>query len=95
MRRLSRNQQTAKKGGDLTRDRIASFTQKQNKTYRDYKANINTGTNGFITDYRFDTAKMHVSQHIDELIEDEAAAYADNAYMSKRHRKNLKKQGCF
>ncbi|QQE12263.1 IS5 family transposase [Planctomycetota bacterium] len=84
------------KDGDSTRDRSASFTKKHGKTYHGYKASINASTDGFITDYRLDTAKVHDSQHIDELIEDEAVAvYADSAYMSKLRRKSLKNKGIF
>ena len=84
------------KDGDSTRDRSASFTRKHEKTYHGYKASINASTDGFITDYRFDTAKVHDSQHIDELIEHETVAvYADSAYMSKLRSQSLKSEGIF
>lgn len=72
-----------------TKDKTASYTKKNGRTYHGYKAHIATDTHGVITDYIFDTAKVHDSKHIDQLIKDEpngGAVYADSAYMA-RHRK--------
>ena len=43
--------------GSNTRDKTASYTKKNNRTYHGFKAHIATDTNGIIKDYRFDTAK--------------------------------------
>ena len=45
-------------------------------------------------DYRFDTARVHDSQHIDELIENEHhGVFADSAYMDKKRKARLHEQG--
>ena len=55
-----------------------------------------TDTNGMIKDYRFDTAKVHDSQHIDDLTVDEQhSVFADSAYMSADRKENLESRGIF
>jgi len=79
-----------------TKDPAASYTQKHGRTYHGYKAHIATDTRGVITDYVFDTAKVHDSKHIDELIEDEPhAVYADSAYMDQARKARLESEGVF
>jgi IS5 family transposase len=80
--------------GESTRDRTASFTKKHGRTYHGYKAHVNVSTDRLVTDYVFDTAKVHDSQHIDGLIEGETkAVYADSAYMDKRRSEDLAERG--
>lgn len=63
-----------------TKDQAASYTKKHGRTYHGYKPHIATDTRGMITDYVFDTAKVHDSKHIDQLVEGELeAGYADSA----------------
>ena len=79
-----------------TRDKAASFTQKHGRTYHGYKAHIATDAQGLVTDYRFDTAKVHDSKHIDQLIEGEQhSVYADSAYMDKARKARLEDEGVF
>lgn len=82
--------------GESTRDRGASFTKKHGRTYHGYKAHVNVSKDRIITDYIFDTARVHDSQHIDALIEAEpsgGAVYADSAYMDKRRSERLAERG--
>ena len=82
--------------GSNTRDRTASYTKKNDRIYHGFKAHIATDTNGIIKDYRFDTAKVHDSQHIDDLIADEQhCVFADSAYMSGERKKELEDKGVF
>jgi IS5 family transposase len=82
--------------GSNTRDETASYTKKNNRTYHGFKAHIATDTNGIIKDYRFDTAKVHDSQHIDDLTADEEhSVFADSAYMSNERKKTLEAKGIF
>lgn len=82
--------------GEKTRDGCATFTKKHGRTYHGYKAHIATDTQGIITDYRFDTAGVHDSQHADELLAQETqAAYADSAYMNQTRKKQLESRGLF
>ncbi len=81
-----------------TRDSEASFTKKHGRTYHGYKAHIATDRRGVIVRYRYDTAKVHDSQHFDALIADEpkgGAVYADSAYMSADRAEQLKHRGVF
>lgn len=87
---------TTKDGEGNSKDKAATHTRKHGRSYHGYKAHIATDTNGMIKDYIFDTAKVHDSKHIDQLIEDQTrggAAYADSAYMDKKRKKRLEKQG--
>ncbi len=80
--------------GQSTRDRCASFTNKGGRKYHGYKAHVNVSTDRFVTDYVFDSAKVHDSQHIDALIEQETTAvYADSAYMDKKRSRRLAERG--
>jgi IS5 family transposase len=82
--------------GTSTRDRTASYTKKNGRTYHGFKAHIATDTHGIIKDYRFDTAKVHDSQHIDDLTADEQhSVFADSAYMSSERKKHLESKGVF
>jgi IS5 family transposase len=82
--------------GSSTRDQTASYTKKHGRTYHGFKAHIATDTNGVIKDYRFDTAKVHDSQHIDELTADEDhRVFADSAYMSSDRKQELESRGVF
>ncbi len=81
-----------------TRDKAASYTKKHGKTYHGYKAHIATDAQGMITNYIYDTAKVHDSQHIDQLIEHETsggAVFADSAYMNKDRKVRLQEKGVF
>lgn len=82
--------------GTSTRDPAASFTKKHERTYHGYKAHIATDTRGMISDYVFDTAKVHDSKHMDPLIEGESkAVYADSAYMDQDRKARLEADGVF
>ena len=49
-----------------------------------------------IKDYRYDTASVHDSRHIDELTENEThSVYADSAYMDKKRKAALEKRDVF
>ena len=87
---------TSDDGLDNTKDKAASYTKKHGKTYHGYKAHVATDAHGVITDYVYDTAKVHDSQHIDQLIEGEnQAVFADSAYMNKDRKARLQKRGVF
>jgi len=77
-----------------THDPAATYTKNHGTLRHGYKAHIATDTRGTITDFVFDTAKVHDSNHIDQLTEQEkTAVYADSAYSSAERRKRLKEQG--
>jgi IS5 family transposase len=83
-------------GLSSTKDPSASYTKKHGRIYHGYKAHIATDTNGIIKDYRFDTARVHDSQHIDELIENEChSIFADSAYMDQKRKAELEGKGIF
>ena len=87
---------TAKDGLSSTKDKAASYTKKHGRTYHGYKGHIATDKNGMIKDYRYDTASVHDSRHIDELTENEThSVYADSAYMDKKRKAALEKRGVF
>jgi len=87
---------TTKDGFGSTKDKAASYTKKHGHTYHGYKGHIATDRNGMIKDYRFDTASMHDSKHIDDLIEDEThSVFADSAYMDKKRKARLQAEGIF
>jgi IS5 family transposase len=80
--------------GTSTRDEEASYTKKNDRTYHGYKGHIATDRNGVVKDFRFDTAKHHDSQYIDELTADERAlVVADSAYMSEEREERLRSRG--
>ena len=79
-----------------TKQKAASYTKKRGRTYHGYKAHIATDRVGMVKDYVFDTARVHDSKHIDQLIEDETkAVYADSAYMDQARKKRLEDAGVF
>ena len=79
-----------------TRDKTASYTKNRGRIHHGFKAHIAIDTNGIIEDYRFDTAKVHDSQHIDDLTTDEQhSVFADSAYMSDDRKKALESRGVF
>lgn len=89
---------TTKDGDGHSKEKAAGYTKKHGRTYHGYKAHILTDANGMIKDYVFDTAKVHDSQHIDQLIESESrggAVYADSAYMDKQRKARLESDGVF
>jgi len=82
--------------GSSTRDTTASYTKKNGKSYHGFKAHIATDTNGIIKNYRFDTARVHDSQHIDDLtVHEKHSVFADSAYMDSQRKKKLEDKGVF
>lgn len=76
--------------GVSTRDAEASFTRKAGQVRHGYKAHIATDRKGIIKDFRFTTAKVHDSRHIDDMIKKEKwAVFADSAYMDQAREKRL------
>jgi IS5 family transposase len=87
---------TAKDGISSTKDQAASYTKKHGRVYHGYKGHIATDHNGIIKDYRYDTARAHDSNHIDEFIEHEQhSVWADSAYMDKHRKAALEERGVF
>ena len=87
---------TTEDGLGSTKEPAASYTKKHGRTYHGYKAHIATDINGMATDYVFDTAKVHDSQHMDQLIENEdKGVYADSAYMNRQRKERLEAMGVF
>jgi IS5 family transposase len=87
---------TTEDGLGSTKQKAASYTKKHGRTYHGYKAHIATDAHGLITDYVYDTASVHDSRHIDQLIEDEKqAVFADSAYMDKDRKARLEKDDIF
>jgi len=79
-----------------TKDAGATYTRKHGKTYHGYKGHVATDPRGIVKEYRYDTAKVHDSRHIDDLIEQEkTAVYADSAYMDKDRKRALEARGVF
>lgn len=79
-----------------TKQKAATYTKKHGRTYHGYKAHIATDGQGLITDYIYDTACVHDSKHIDQLIEGEdQAVFADSAYMDKDRKARLEADGVF
>lgn len=77
-----------------THDPAATYTKNHGTLRHGYKAHIATDTRGMITDWVFDTAKVHDSNHIDQLTAKErTAVYADSAYSSKERRQRLEAEG--
>lgn len=77
-------------------DSDATYTSKRGVKHHGYKVHIATDTAGVIKDIRTTTAKVHDSQMIDELIEDETkAVFADSGYMSKERKRSLREKGIF
>jgi IS5 family transposase len=77
-----------------THDPAATYTKNHGTLRHGYKAHIATDTGGMIIDWVFDTAKVHDSNHIDQLTAGETTAvYADSAYASEARRAQLKAEG--
>lgn len=77
-----------------TKDPCATYTRNHGTLRHGYKAHIATDTRGMITDWTFDTAKVHDSNHIDQLTRDErTAVYADSAYSDQERRARLAGDG--
>jgi IS5 family transposase len=77
-------------------DSDATYTSKRGVKHHGYKVHIATDTAGVIKEIRTTTAKVHDSQMIDELIEDETKAiFADSGYMSKERKRALRAKGIF
>jgi transposase, IS5 family len=77
-----------------THDPAATYTKNHGTLRHGYKAHIATDTRGMITDWVFDTAKVHDSNHIDPLTATETkVVYADSAYSSKERRQRLRAEG--
>ena len=67
-----------------TRDGCATYTRNHGTLRHGYKAHLATDTRGLITDWVFDSARPHDSNHVEHLTREEASAvYADSAYRSK------------
>lgn len=80
--------------GESTRDRGASYTRKHGRTHHGYKAHVNVSHDRLVTDDVFDTAKVHDSQHIDQLIEGEGeSVHADSAYTNQQRSAELAERG--
>ena len=77
-----------------THDAAATYTKNHGTLRHGYKAHMATDTRGMIIDWVFDTAKVHDSNHIDQLTANETkAVYADSAYSSKERRQRLQANG--
>lgn len=82
--------------GSSTRDKTASYTQKNGRIHHGFKVHIATDTNGLIKDYRFDTANVHDSHHFDALVaEEKHSVFGDSAYMDRERQKELESKGIF
>ena len=68
-----------------TRDGCGTYTKNHGTLRFGYKAHLATDTRGLITDWLFDTARVHDSNHIDDPLTagESSAVYADSAYRSK------------
>lgn len=78
------------------KDVDATWTKKHGKSHYGYKLSINIDNqNKLIRKYKTDTAKVHDSQHIDELIDTlntNANLYADSGYAGKPIKDKLNEQ---
>ena len=75
-------------GKPKSRDKEASFTKKNGRSYHGYKGHIETSTKGdYILNTTFTTAKVHDSQQQNALLTgDETLAFGDSAYgMSEKN----------
>lgn len=79
-----------------TRDRAASHTRMYGRTYLGFKGYVAADVQGFVRDWRFDTAATHESRYFDRLVKDEqAAVYADRAYWDYARIEALEQRGVF
>ena len=77
-------------------DTDATYTSKRGVKHHGYKMHIATDRAGIIKDIRTTTAKVHDSQMIDELTQDEEKAiFADSGYMSQERKRSLRAKGIF
>lgn len=77
-------------------DSDATYTSKRGVKHHGYKMHIATDRAGVIKDIRTTTAKVHDSQMIDELTEDETKAiFADSGYMSRERKRSLREKGIY
>lgn len=77
-----------------THDPAATYTKNHGTLRHGYKAHMATDTRGMIIDWVFDTAKVHDSNHIDQLtVAETQVVYADSAYSSKERRQRLEAEG--
>jgi IS5 family transposase len=77
-------------------DSDASYTSKRGVKHHGYKMHIATDTKGIIKDIQTTTAKVHDSQLIDTLTQDETKAiFADSGYMSQERKRLLRAKGIF
>lgn len=77
-------------------DSDATYTSKRGVKHHGYKMHIATDRAGVIKDIRTTTAKVHDSQMIDELIEEETkAVFADSGYMSQERKRSLREKGIY
>ena len=77
-------------------DSDATYTSKRGVKHHGYKMHIATDRAGVIKDIRTTTAKVHDSQMIDELTEDETKAiFADSGYMSQERKRSLREKGIY
>jgi len=83
-----------RKDGSSSKDPCATYTVNHGAPRHGYKAHLATDAHGIITDWVFDTAKVHDSRHIDQLIATEdKAVYADSAYRNYERRAKLEAAG--
>lgn len=77
-------------------DGDATYTSKRGVKHHGYKIHIATDRAGVIKDIRTTTAKVHDSQMIDELTQEETkAVFADSGYMSQERKRSLRAKGIF
>jgi transposase, IS5 family len=79
-----------------TRDRTAGTTIDKGRTVIGHKASIATDVRGTITDFVYDSAAVHESNHFDQLTAGETiAVFADRAYWGKRRMKEVEDKGIY
>jgi IS5 family transposase len=77
-----------------TRDGRATYTRNHGTLRHGYKAHLATDVRGIVTDWVFDTARPHDSNHFERLTRHETtAAYADSAYRCKDRERELAGRG--
>jgi IS5 family transposase len=78
-------------GKPKSRDKEATFTKKNGRSYHGYKGHIETNTKGnFILNTTFTTAKVHDSQQQNALLTgDETLGFGDSAYGMSENNNNI------
>jgi IS5 family transposase len=72
----------------------ATYTKNHGTLRHGYKAHLATDRRGIITRYVYDTAKVHDSQHFDQLIEEEKnRVWADSAYRNDQKEADMAERG--